>query len=53
MGSNIKAVDPVCGMPVDPDTSTRSAELEGTTYYFCSDHCLASFTAQPTGYAHA
>jgi Cu+-exporting ATPase len=53
MRSNIKAVDPACGMPVDPDTSTRSAELEGTTYYFCSDHCLASFKAQPTGYAHA
>lgn len=51
MRTNVKAVDPVCGMPVDPDTSTRSAEVDGTTYYFCSDHCRASFLAQPASYA--
>ncbi|MEP7763909.1 heavy metal translocating P-type ATPase [Sanguibacter sp. 25GB23B1] len=41
-----KAIDPVCGMTVDPAT----AEHEGITYYFCSKHCAASFTADPARY---
>lgn len=45
-----KAVDPVCGMTVDPATAAASAEHEGTTYYFCSKHCAASFKADPASY---
>lgn len=45
-----KAIDPVCGMTVDPATAAASAEHEGITYYFCSKHCAASFTADPARY---
>ncbi len=41
--------DPVCGMRVgtNPD---RSVAHDGTTYYFCSDHCVHKFRADPDGY---
>lgn len=44
------AIDPVCGMTVDPATAAGSAEYQGTTYYFCSRGCLKAFTADPTEY---
>lgn len=45
-GKSQKAVDPVCGMSVDPATAT-SVEHEGVPYYFCSSHCAKSFEADP------
>ena len=42
-------IDPVCGMTVSPD-SPRRHEYRGTTYYFCSDHCLRKFSAEPEKY---
>ena len=44
------AVDPVCGMTVDPGTAAAAGELDGTTYYFCSPHCEALFDADPERY---
>ena len=44
------AVDPVCGMTVDPVTAKFSAEHEGTHYYFCASGCLAKFKADPQKY---
>ena len=44
------AVDPVCGMTVEPDRAAGHAEHEGETYYFCSRHCLDRFRARPTQY---
>ncbi|HET9272137.1 MAG TPA: heavy metal translocating P-type ATPase [Vicinamibacterales bacterium] len=44
------AVDPVCGMTVDPVTAKFSAEHDGTRYYFCSGGCLAKFKADPQKY---
>ena len=41
------AIDPVCAMEVDPNTSGYSAEHGGTTYYFCSAGCQRAFTANP------
>jgi Cu+-exporting ATPase len=41
------AVDPVCGMTVDPSHSAGSHVHEGTTHYFCSGNCLAKFKADP------
>lgn len=38
--------DPVCGMEVD-EQKALSAEKDGKTYYFCSEHCLNTFTANP------
>ncbi len=43
------AIDPVCAMEVDPATADRSRthEHRGETYYFCSDHCVTAFKADP------
>ena len=35
--------DPVCGMEVDPDETEYSTEVDGQTYYFCSQSCKESF----------
>ncbi len=40
-------VDPVCGMTVDPKNAAGSHSYQGTTYYFCSTHCVAKFQADP------
>ncbi|WP_018142497.1 HAD-IC family P-type ATPase [Alloscardovia criceti] len=37
--------DPVCNMSVTKDNP--SYEYDGKTYHFCSDHCMASFKANP------
>jgi len=44
------AVDPVCGMTVDPATAKFSAEHQGKRYYFCCGGCQAKFTADPARY---
>jgi Cu+-exporting ATPase len=41
------SVDPVCGMTVDPAAAAGQVDYKGTTYYFCSTHCLHRFRAQP------
>jgi uncharacterized protein len=38
------ATDPMCGMTVDRDRAL-TAEREGRTFYFCSEHCRSSFLA--------
>jgi uncharacterized protein len=43
------ATDPVCGMKVDRAKALR-LEHEGTTYYFCSEHCLHAFESDPQSY---
>jgi Cu+-exporting ATPase len=45
-----QAIDPVCGMTVDPTGAAGSHQHGGTTYYFCSKHCLAAFKADPAKY---
>jgi uncharacterized membrane protein YraQ (UPF0718 family)/YHS domain-containing protein len=40
------AVDPVCGMTVDMTRPGAVLERDGTTIYFCSDHCLHRFAAR-------
>ncbi len=46
--------DPVCGMTVDADSPRRYRHGD-TDYRFCSDHCLAKFSADPERFvvAHA
>ena len=44
------AIDPVCGMTVDPVRAAGRVEHEGTTYYFCSTGCAAKFSADPKTY---
>ncbi len=44
------AVDPVCGMTVDPATAHGPHRHEGRDYWFCCPHCLHRFAAQPQRY---
>ena len=39
------ATDPICGMQVDESTDL-TAERDGQTFYFCSDHCRQKFVSQ-------
>ncbi|PAL19820.1 copper-translocating P-type ATPase [Sphingopyxis sp. GW247-27LB] len=43
--------DPVCGMSVDPATTTHVATHGGVHHYFCSAGCLTKFNADPARYA--
>jgi Cu+-exporting ATPase len=45
-------IDPVCGMTVDPATAAGKHEHNGTTYYFCSAHCLRKFQTDPEAVLH-
>ena len=38
-----KAVDPICGMEVTVASARHTAEVAGTTYYFCCGGCRAKF----------
>ncbi len=42
-----KAIDPVCGMTVDPETTPHHATFEGEDYHFCSAKCRERFAARP------
>lgn len=44
------AIDPVCGMTVNADDSSRPFEYDGTTYYFCAPGCRTSFEKSPESY---
>jgi Cu+-exporting ATPase len=44
------ALDPVCGMTVEPATAAGSVEHQGKTYWFCSSHCVQVFRAHPEKY---
>ena len=46
------ALDPVCGMTVDPKTTPHRHEHHGDTYYFCSGGCRTKFAADPEKYLH-
>ncbi len=47
------AVDPVCGMAVEPATAVASAEHEGMTYWFCSAGCRRRFETDPSAFVPA
>jgi Cu+-exporting ATPase len=37
-------------MKVEPPSAAASVEFEGSTYYFCSKGCAASFESDPRHY---
>lgn len=41
------AIDPICGMTVDPATAAGSHDHQGQRYYFCGLFCLERFKANP------
>jgi Cu+-exporting ATPase len=47
------AIDPVCGMTVDPHTGKPRADYQGHTYYFCAAGCRTKFVADPQKYLGA
>ncbi|WP_134670731.1 XdhC family protein [Halorussus marinus] len=44
------AVDPVCGMTVDPAATAASVDHDGRTYHFCCRGCADSFESDPSSY---
>lgn len=43
----MNVTDPVCGMSFDEEEAVATAELEGDTYYFCSEECKEEFETDP------
>ena len=43
-------IDPVCGMRVDPATARFRTQYQGQDYFFCCEHCLKKFTADPASF---
>ncbi len=41
------AIDPICGMTVNPATAAGSHDHQGQRYYFCGLSCLERFKANP------
>ncbi|EMI45430.1 heavy metal translocating P-type ATPase [Rhodopirellula sp. SWK7] len=46
--SAAKAIDPVCGMKVDPSTPLHR-DYQGKTYFFCHQGCQDNFESDPAG----
>ena len=44
------AIDPVCGMTVVADRTSRPFDHEGVTYYFCSAGCRSAFEKDPAAH---
>jgi Cu+-exporting ATPase len=44
------AIDPVCGMTVNPLSTPHHADHAGVTYHFCAASCRSKFMAQPLRY---
>src|SRR5260370_38912255 len=45
--------DLVCGMKVDPAGAAGTGAHNGRQYFFCSQHCVAAFSANPEKYLRA
>jgi Cu+-exporting ATPase len=49
--TNAAALDPVCGMTIDPANAAGSSTFNGKTIHFCSQSCKRTFDAEPKRYA--
>jgi YHS domain-containing protein len=47
------AIDPVCNMDVDTDTSEFQSMYAGKRYFFCSEECKSDFDERPEEYIAA
>ncbi len=50
VGTPSGAIDPVCGMTVDPHTAKHRHTHQGRPYYFCSAKCREKFIGDPARY---
>jgi len=41
-------VDPVCGMEVDPGSTSLVANFKGHSYWFCNEACRKTFEMNPS-----
>jgi len=48
--ATLGAVDPVCGMAVDPAKPGAKIDYEGKTFFFCNAGCLEAFIREPSRY---
>ncbi len=48
----VAAIDPVCGMEVDPAATPHRHAYQGNDYFFCSAGCRSKFAADPEKYLH-
>ena len=48
--SLIKAIDPVCGMDVEPGRTKLVSVYKGHSYWFCAEACRSSFEKDPNKY---
>src|SRR5580704_4311233 len=46
------ALDPVCGMRVDPERAAGTSTHQGKSYYFCSTGCRTKFEKSPEKFLH-
>ncbi len=44
-GNTLMAIDPVCGMSVDPSKTPHFAHHQGSDFFFCSTRCRERFVA--------
>jgi uncharacterized protein len=44
------ALDPVCGMQVDPATAAAIRSHDGRNYFFCNPGCAEAFEREPAKY---
>ena len=49
----VMAIDPICGMSVDPATAAAVRSYGGRNYFFCAPGCAETFDADPARYANA
>lgn len=47
-----RVTDPVCGMQVDPATTSHHREADGRMWHFCSANCADKFAADPAAYVN-
>ncbi len=47
----LPAIDPVCGMTVTADRTSRPFEFSGVTYYFCCPGCRDTFEKDPAAHS--
>src|SRR5579875_4139017 len=49
-GPALTAIDPVCGMEIDPQHAAAKLEHNGQMYYFCNAGCAERFQTDPSRY---
>ncbi|MEZ5439687.1 MAG: heavy metal translocating P-type ATPase [Lysobacteraceae bacterium] len=49
-GAETRAIDPVCGMSIDPEKTKHHSEHDGVIWHFCAARCKERFDADPNAF---